>query len=82
MFPGRTIFVPRQDDNVSSQGRYLFPDGTIRSGWEISHRSRCGFPGRTILGGQLTSRAAPQDPSWEPHAQLFLPGRDDIGIKA
>jgi hypothetical protein len=59
-FPGRTIKVPRQDDNFSSQGRYLFPGKTISSGWEISHRRRCSFPGRTILGGQLTSRAAPR----------------------
>ena len=66
-FPGRTMFVPGQDDNVSSQGRYLFPGGTIRSGWEISHRRRCGFLGRTILRDEVTSReAAPRFHSWEP----------------
>ena len=52
------MFVPGQDDNVSSQGRYLFPGRTIRSGWEISHRRRCGFPGGTILRGEVTSREA------------------------
>src|SRR5829696_4728362 len=95
-FPEKTIWVPGQDDNVSSRGRYLFPGGTIRSD-EVTSREATPRPllgatraissraGRYKRGGVTIGRVIsftfPTGRHGDPCRQQFLQ-KDDIGHAA